>query len=932
MTSSLRSGTRLGPYRIVAPLGAGGMGEVYRAHDAKLDRPVALKILPAEVVRDAERIRRFVQEAKAASSLSHPNIVTIYDIGEAVPREAGTEGSEGDTPAEGSAKVHFIAMELVEGQTLRQLLDDRSIEPRTLLAYLAQAAEGLAKAHAAGIVHRDLKPENVMVSRDGYAKVLDFGLAKLTEPSVSGSALAAAPTALAEDNTRDGAVMGTIGYMSPEQAMGKPVDHRTDLFAFGCLLYEAATGKRPFTGESSVDVLHAIVRETPTPVEQIAPRIPRALVRRIRRCLEKDPAKRAQSMKDLAFELHDLTEEWETLATPSGTVSSASSLSTSAPPVRGGIGRAAWIAIGVATVAVTALAVSAVVLWRGRSAPAPPPTGFQQMTIRAATSTGDVTSAALSPDGRYLVFVRAQPAGPSLWLRLLATDSDVELLPPQGTRLLMNPVVTADGNFILYLLSDELKSIGTLYRMPLLGGDARKLIVDIDSAPALSPDGKRIAFLRNVPTLRQQDLVVASSDGSGAAPLATRRAADHRGFHVLQANSGPAWSPDGRSLAVPGFDASGALRNEFVLVDAASGQESRIDEADWFYISGPAWLPDGRALLVAGTRGRTLADPQLWRLPLGGVEPTRITNDSQIYRGVSASADGRILASVQVFQSSTLWRRPLRGADAARPLTSSSRERVWNLAASSDGSLFFGVIRGDVRVVARLAPDAEQPTVLTSADTPSFAPSVSRDGRTVLIHSLLPDGRYLMRVMDREGSGVRELPERGALGAYSLHPDGTWYLAVDQTGHLWRQPLDGGEATLFAEQTIAGFLGFSPDGRRIGFTYNKTPDAPTPQYFAAVASADGGPLRIETEFPIDRLGGAYQNFKWAPDGQGVTASKPESAGTSLWRIPLADGPAEKIAEIDADRIGDYLISPDGETLYYTKLVETKDAVLLENFR
>jgi len=922
MSDALRTGTTLGSYRIVAPLGAGGMGEVYRAHDSKLDRAVALKILPAEVVKDAERVRRFVQEAKSASSLSHPNIVHIYDIGQAVPVEEGVE------PSHHGAPVQFIAMELVEGSTLRQLFDDRSVEPRTLLTYLAQAAEGLAKAHTAGIVHRDLKPENIMVTRDGYAKVLDFGLAKLTEPSVSGSALAAAPTALAEENTREGAVMGTIGYMSPEQAQGKPVDHRTDLFAFGCLLYEAATGRKPFTGESSVDILHAIVREKPTPVEEIAPSIPRALVRTIRRCLAKDPDRRFQGMKDLALELHDMADEWDDLALPSGTVSSASALSGSGAPSVVGLGRAGRIAI---VVAVAALAVAAVTLWRGSRAQAPQAAGFQQMTIRAATSTGDVTSTALSPDGRYLVFVRAQPAGQSLWLRLLATGSDVELLAPQGTRSLMNPVVTADGNFILYLLSDEKRTINELFRMPLLGGAARRLIADVDSAVALSPDGKRIAFLRNVPSLREQRLLIASSDGSGETLLASRRGEDHRGFHAIEANSGPAWSPDGRSIAVPSFDASGALRNEFVLVDAASGRESRIDTADWFYISGPAWLPDGRALVVAGTRGRTLTDPQLWRLPVGGGEPTRITNDSQFYLGASLSADGRVLTSVQVFQSSTLWRRSLHGAGAARPLTSSSRERISSLARSSDGSIFFGVIRGDVRVVARLAPGGGSPTVLTSADTPSFGPSVSRDGRTVLIHSLLPDGRYLMRVMDREGSGVRELPERGALGAYSLHPDGTWYLAVDETGHLWRQPLDGSEATLFTEQAIGWFFGFSPDGRRIGFGYNKAPDDPTPRWFLAFAAVDEGHPRIESEISFDRIDAAFQIFRWAPDSQALTASKQEGARTSLWRIPLDGGPAVKLTEIDADRIGDYLISPDGETIDYTKIEKTQDAVLIENF-
>jgi serine/threonine protein kinase len=327
------------------------MGEVYRAHDAKLDRAVALKVLPSGVTRDADRLRRFVQEARSASSLSHPNIVTIHDIGEAVPVE-GEQPSAAD-----AAPVNYIAMELVEGRTLRQLFDDRSIAPRTLLSYLAQAAEGLAKAHAAGIVHRDLKPENIMVSRDGYAKVLDFGLAKLTESALSGGALTETSTAIKEHATKAGAVVGTVGYMSPEQAMGKPVDHRTDLFAFGCLLYEAATGRRPFIGESSVDVLHAIVRKSPTPVEEIAPAIPRALVRTIRRCLAKEPDRRYQSMRDLALELHEMVDEWETLALPSGTVSSTSASSGSGPlgiaPPRS---RRVWVVAAAAAVLLLAAA------------------------------------------------------------------------------------------------------------------------------------------------------------------------------------------------------------------------------------------------------------------------------------------------------------------------------------------------------------------------------------------------------------------------------------------------------------------------------------------------------------------------------------------------------------------------------------------------
>src|SRR5437773_5434461 len=264
MSRTLEPGSHISHYRVVGPLGAGGMGEVYLAQDLSLERNVALKVLPPHLIRNEERVRRFVLEAKSASSLSHPNIVTIYEIGQDAVRSR-----EGETSAEAaSSPVHFISMELVSGETLAAKIHHEKTDLRTLLGYLAQAAEGLAKAHAAGIVHRDLKPGNIMVTQDGYAKVLDFGLAKLTEKRESASELSATQTEL-KDLTGQGVVMGTIGYMSPEQVRGNVVDHRSDIFSFGCVLYEAATRRRPFVADTNVETMHKILNEKPAPIEEI---------------------------------------------------------------------------------------------------------------------------------------------------------------------------------------------------------------------------------------------------------------------------------------------------------------------------------------------------------------------------------------------------------------------------------------------------------------------------------------------------------------------------------------------------------------------------------------------------------------------------------------------------------------------------------------
>src|SRR5262245_29276639 len=343
MTGTLNPGGRISRYRIIGPLGAGGMGEVYRARDENLERDVALKILPPQLVRNEERLRRFVLEAKSASSLNHPNIVTVHEIGHDRVQASGDPGRDSDQRATADEAasaaeiepplVHFISMELVAGTTLASKIHHEKADLRTLLGWLAQAADGIAKAHAAGIVHRDLKPGNIMISNDGFAKVLDFGLAKLTEKQSTGGDLTSAPTETS-DRTNEGVVLGTAAYMSPEQVQGQPVDARSDVFSFGCILYEAATRRRPFEAETSVETMAKILRETPAPVDQHNPQAPAELRRLVRRCLAKDPRERPDSMRTLAIELREIVEEYDALSASATSGSGALSVVTLAPAPR----------------------------------------------------------------------------------------------------------------------------------------------------------------------------------------------------------------------------------------------------------------------------------------------------------------------------------------------------------------------------------------------------------------------------------------------------------------------------------------------------------------------------------------------------------------------------------------------------------------------
>jgi serine/threonine protein kinase len=388
---SLAAGSRLGSYEIVAPLGAGGMGEVYRARDAKLGREIAVKVLPEAAASDPDRRQRFEQEARSASALNHPNILTIYDIGS----------------ADGTV---YIAMELVEGKTLRELVAAEPLPTKKLLDTAVQIAEGLSKAHAAGIVHRDLKPENLMISKDGFVKILDFGLAKLTEP-VS-QEMSVLPTAIAAP-TQPGTVMGTAGYMSPEQASGQPVDFRSDQFTLGSILYEMATGKKAFQRKTGAETLVAIIKEEPEPLSQAAPKAPAPVRWIVERCLAKDPEERYASTKDLARDLKSLRDHL--------TETSVSGALEAAEPAKAR--RRRWL-VPAALALLAGIGLGLLV--RG-IAPEKPNVSmqFRQLTFQR----GPILTARFAPDGQTIVYSAAWDGRP---LELFSTRADSTESRPLG--------------------------------------------------------------------------------------------------------------------------------------------------------------------------------------------------------------------------------------------------------------------------------------------------------------------------------------------------------------------------------------------------------------------------------------------------------------------------------------------------------------------
>ena len=484
---TLKPGDRLSRFIIIRPLGAGGMGEVYEAKDETLDRSVAIKILPPDLVANPDRLRRFTQEAKSASSLSHPHIVAIHEIGEAVIPSERSESrdlsSADSSPASrdrNDTTVHFMAMELVSGLTLREKIHDEKAPMKSVLRWMSQVADALAKAHSAGIVHRDLKPDNVMISADGWAKVLDFGLAKLTQVD-SGDSVATT----VRDKTADGVVVGTVGYMAPEQVSGRAVDARSDIFSLGCMLYEAATGMRPFRGDTSVDVLHSILHDAPHPVGELNPKIPTEVRRLIKRCLAKDPGERYQSMKDLALELGELAEEYDQLAFRSSTSgASGSGVIQAITPRR----NTAALLLGALLLA--SLACIGYLATRGRSAVAPGTATarvFAGPVEQVTFEGGQEEEPAVSPDGKFVAYVRQD-----------GDDSDIFLIRIGGQNAINltascsdddgEPAFSPDGETIVFHSG---RDGGGIFLMGATGESVRRLTNEGHDA-AFSPDGRMV--------------------------------------------------------------------------------------------------------------------------------------------------------------------------------------------------------------------------------------------------------------------------------------------------------------------------------------------------------------------------------------------------------------------------------------------------------
>ena len=672
----LAAGDKVGAYEILAPLGAGGMGEVFRARDTRLGREVALKVLPAAVAGDAERLRRFEAEARAAGALAHPNVLVVHDV-----------GSEGDT--------HYLVTELLEGATLRDRLRDGRVPPRKALDWAAQISQGLAAAHEKGIVHRDLKPENLFVTKDGRVKILDFGLAKALGGEISETESTLAATA-------PGAVLGTAGYMAPEQVRGRAADARSDIFAFGAVLYEMLAGKRAFDGDSHVERGHAILTKDPPELSSSGVAVPPAVERLIRRCLETAPEERFQSARDLGFAL-------EAVASPSGTSGEGVAPATAAR----GYGRTAIVS---AVAVVIALGAFAAGRWaRPRPphtlAPAPTAPGPQVVKVRRLTQGfGSAEWPAISPDGTWFVYARKVGTALHVFRQRVRGEQPQDLSPDSKVDN-THPAISPDGEKIAFR-SD--RDGGGVFIMGATGESVRRL-TDFGYHPAWAPDGAQVA----VSTFRVEGPAIG-----GASPRIELVQVSTGARRVLRAGpsgSMPTWSPDGRWMAYFAVWTGG--QRGIAVVPTAGGEERRLTLGSSL-VWAPAWSPDGRYLYFASNAS-------------GVLNLARVTIDS---RTGQAGAPEPVTTGV--------------GPSLERP----SFSRDGRLLLARAGERRYNIAR--VRLDAAAGRLAGRPEMLTRGANAFGGPDVSPDGRWVTCHSAyLPGTQEDIWVMRADGTGLRRLTD-----------------------------------------------------------------------------------------------------------------------------------------------------------------------------
>jgi serine/threonine protein kinase len=885
--SFLLAGKSLGHYRIVSRIGAGGMGEVYLARDSRLNRAVAVKTLPASFALDANHLRRFQTEAKAAATLNHPNVATIYSVED-----------DGGQP--------FITMEYVEGKSLDTFIPAGGLDLKTFLEWFPPLADALSHAHEKGIVHRDIKPGNIMITGAGVPKILDFGLAQIDKAVV---ATDDSPTL---DITEPGQVFGTPSYMSPEQAEGRQVDQRSDIFSFGVVMYQALTGERPFKGDGYASIVSELMTREPRPVGEIKPGTPFLLARLITRCLCKDRRRRFQSMREVRVMLEEIKASIE--AGVSGNGSSLPLLKSRAKSFS-----RAWMLAPLALLVVAAAAFTAYRFVQNR----PPPISFENMTLRKLSQTNNVVFAHITPDGKSIVYYSIEENDErALWIRRVEDKSALQLLPTQPVQFWGGITVSPDSSWIYYIAAARDARHGTLYRLSSLGGAPRRLVETVNDLGSLSPDGERILYVRYGD--EQMRLLSANAaDGSDERVIYSLPSA-YASNHIFR---DPQFSLDGKSIFFIKFERING--EEFwslveISADGGGGAERVILPLRKPRISEIVVLKDGSGLLVNATDAISNLT-QLYHVSLPEGLETRITNDLNAYFGLSISDDGRTIVTAQRHTAKDVW--TISGADAndSRKLTNESNVYS-NVVRTADGRIVFDALDNNRPHIWIMNGDGSGAQQLTPNDSFDHEPRVSPDGRFIVFTSRRTGETKIWR-MNADGSGPQLLtPVAEAAYGPAVTPDGQTVLfqwAKENGRVLGRVPLAGGAITeqpLYSANT--NLFALSPDGRQVAYVFY---DDANRRYKVRVRPVERDePSIVFNISPINFL-------LWTADGKNLLYREvePSRASSSIvWLQPISGGEPKQFFNVKPDQIFNLSLSSDGKQILAVRGKLLTDAVML----
>ena len=921
---------KLGRYIIHKKIGAGGMGEVYLAHDEQLARNVALKILLPEFCCDAERVQRFKLEAKAASTLNHPGIITIHEIAEENERL-------------------FIATEFVDGETLREKIEKGEPSLLETLKIAEQVADALAVAHEAGIVHRDIKPENVMIRRDGYAKILDFGLAKPT--LLKKAAVGTEDETVQLVNTEPGMVMGSVRYMSPEQARGKETDEKTDVWSLGVVLYEMLTGKNPFEGETVSDSLAALIHVEPATIEDA----PEELQRILRKALRKDPNERYQSIKDFSLDLKDLRSEIEhdstdfranlfnrttsfgihdtsesktlihhTISAESERTSGKRFLKTGTASGATGSRKRQYFPLA----AIAAAAVLALGGWLILPKLLGSPPSFESIQVNRLTDNGRGSLATVSPDGRLVAFVNQQNGKQNLYVRQVATGSLLEIVPPTSLEI-RQPTFSPDGDYVFYVLID--KAVGTVFQVSTLGGQSKKILVDADSSVTFSPDGKQFAFIRHNPTEGGDTIFIVNSDGTNLTPFIQTKDVGFDKFTDI------AWSPDGRRMLVGVFKGAveTAQKMRIAVLELNDKTFHVIGENFWQKASYFQWLGSGDAFVFVGMKnmGDTM---QIWQMDFPGGLLKQITTDTSDYVSLSISSDGGEMVTTKVETISSFWSfTPASKELKQLPGESKNLLGYAGLSQMPDGKILFSKTNDKEINLFSIDANGNNETRLTQESGFNMQPVAANDGKYIVFISNRT-GTFGIWRMNADGSNAKQLTSfpDGMDGQIQISPDSqTVFFNRNRNDGgkslIMKVSIEGGEAIALMPQdhSPAVFPRISRDGKFLAFhTYSY--DSQTSDFASAVKVVGLKNNVIDNTFNEVELG-AHTNFRWSPDGKSLTFINRNDID-NLWNVSVADKKETPLTEFASGNISNFAWSHDGKRLFIIRSIINSDLVLIKD--